>query len=387
MRSSLSLGRAFGIPIGVNWSLLAIAALLTWTLAAGLFPELYPSINPITALVISVLSVVLFFGSILAHELGHSVVAQRAGIKVEGITLWLLGGVARLSREPETARDELKIAAAGPAVSVLASISFGALAVGTSLLPFENYLTGVLMYLSIVNGALAIFNVLPAAPLDGGRILSSLVWMRTGSRSKATTAATTGGKIIGSLFIAWAAYRFLVLGDSFGLWTGLIGLFIIQTATQEQRARQMQTKLASVTVQQVMRPHPPVAEDWMTLGDLSQLVGGRFTHSAYPVRGFDGRIVGMLVLADLNYLDPLTWSHQRVLELARPIDRVDVVLAARSLDQVMGELRHGGEVLVVDETGRTVGTLGPAELQRAAQVANFNPPVPPAPDRGVSPTG
>ncbi len=387
MRSSLSLGRAFGIPIGVNWSLLAIAALLTWTLAAGLFPELYPSIHPVTAIVISVLSVVLFFGSILAHELGHSVVAQRAGIKVEGITLWLLGGVARLSREPETARDELKIAAAGPAVSVGLSVGFTAMAVGTSLLPFENYLTGILMYLAIVNGALAIFNVLPAAPLDGGRILSSLVWMRTGSRTKATTAATTGGKIIGSLFIAWAAYRFLILGDSFGLWTGLIGLFIIQTATQEQRARQMTTKLAAVTVEQVMRPHPPVAEDWMTLGDLSQLLGGHFTHSAYPVRSFDGHIVGMLVLADLNYLDPLTWTHQRVMELARPMDRVDVVLASRSLDQVVPELRHGGEILVVDETGRTVGTLGPAEIQRATQVANFNPPVPPAPDRGVSPTG
>ena len=387
MRSSLSLGRAFGIPIGVNWSLLAIAALLTWTLAAGLFPELYPSIHPVTAIVISVLSVVLFFGSILAHELGHSVVAQRAGIKVEGITLWLLGGVARLSREPETARDELKIAAAGPAVSVGLSVGFTAMAVGTSLLPFENYITGILMYLAIVNGALAIFNVLPAAPLDGGRILSSLVWMRTGSRTKATTAATTGGKIIGSLFIAWAAYRFLILGDSFGLWTGLIGLFIIQTATQEQRARQMTTKLAAVTVEQVMRPHPPVAEDWMTLGDLSQLLGGHFTHSAYPVRSFDGHIVGMLVLADLNYLDPLTWTHQRVMELARPMDRVDVVLASRSLDQVVPELRHGGEILVVDETGRTVGTLGPAEIQRATQVANFNPPVPPAPDRGVSPTG
>ena len=387
MRSSLSLGRAFGIPIGVNWSLLAIAALLTWTLAAGLFPELYPSIHPVTAIVISVLSVVLFFGSILAHELGHSVVAQRAGIKVEGITLWLLGGVARLSREPETARDELKIAAAGPAVSVGLSVGFTAMAVGTSLLPFENYLTGILMYLAIVNGALAIFNVLPAAPLDGGRILSSLVWMRTGSRTKATTAATTGGKIIGSLFIAWAAYRFLILGDSFGLWTGLIGLFIIQTATQEQRARQMTTKLAAVTVEQVMRPHPPVAEDWMTLGDLSQLLGGHFTHSAYPVRSFDGHIVGMLVLADLNYLDPLTWTHQRVMELARPMDRVDVVLASRSLDQVVPELRHGGEILVVDETGRTVGTLGPAEIQRATQVANFNPPGPPAPDRGASPTG
>ena len=387
MRSSLSLGRVFGIPIGVNWSLLAIAALLTWTLAGGLYPELYPSIHPVTAILISVLSVVLFFGSILAHELGHSVVAQRAGIKVEGITLWLLGGVARLSKEPQTARDELKIAAAGPAVSILAALTFSAIAAGTTLMPFDNYITGVALYLAIVNGALAIFNLLPAAPLDGGRVLSSLVWMRTGSRTKATSAATTGGKVIGSVFIAWAAYRFFVLGDGFGLWTGLIGLFIIQTATQEQRARQMSSKLAAVTVQQVMRPHPPVAEDWMTLGDLSEMLGGRFTHSAYPVRGFDGRIVGMLVLADLNFLDPLTWSHQRVLELARPIDRVDVVLASRSLDQVVVELRHGGEVLVVDETGRTVGTLGPAELQRATQVATFNQPVPPAPDDRVSPTG
>jgi CBS domain containing-hemolysin-like protein len=117
------------------------------------------------------------------------------------------------------------------------------------------------------------------------------------------------------------------------------------------------------------------------------MLGGRFTHSAYPVRGFDGRIVGMLVLADLTMLDPLTWTHQRVLELARPIEQVDVVLAGRSLDQVMVELRHGGETLVVDETGRTVGTLGPAEIQRANQVAAFNQSPSPAPDRGVPHVG
>ncbi len=230
--------------------------------------------------------------------------------------------------------------------------------------------------------------MLPAAPLDGGRILSSLVWMRTGSRTKATTAATTGGKIIGSLFIAWAAYRFLVLGDSFGLWTGLIGLFIIQTATQEQRARQMQTKLASVTVQQVMRPHPPVAEDWMTLGDLSQMLGGRFTHSAYPgarLRRSDRRHArgGRPELSWTRSPGPTSgcssWPAPSIGSTwCSPLDR-----SIRS----MGELRHGGEVLVVDESGRTVGTLGPAELQRAAQVATLSQPVPPAPDRGVSPTG
>ena len=372
MRSSLSLGRVFGIPIGVNWSLIAIAGLIAWTLGTGLYPELYPSIHPVTAVVISVLSALLFFASILGHELGHSVVAQRAGIEVEGITLWLLGGVARLRQEPKTPGDELKIAAAGPAVSVALSALFAAVAVGAMLLPFENVIAGMAMYLALVNGVLAVFNLLPAAPLDGGRILSSLVWMRTGSRTKATTAATTGGKIMGSLFIAWAAYRFFVLGDSFGLWTGLIGLFIIQTATREQQARQVSTRLATVTVEQVMRPHPPVAEDWMTLGDLSQLLGERFTHSAYPVRGFDGRIVAVLVMADLTALDPLTWTHQRVLELARPIEQVDVVLAGRSLDQVVPELHRGGEALVVDETGRTVGTLGPTELQRATQVAAFN---------------
>ena len=239
MGSSVSLGRVFGIPIGVNWSLIAIAGLITWTLATGLYPELYPSIHPATAAIISILSALLFFASILAHELGHSVVAQRAGIEVEGITLWLLGGVARLRQEPRTPGDELKIAAAGPAVSIALSVLFTAVAVGAMLLPFENVIAGMAMYLAIVNGVLAMFNLLPAAPLDGGRILSSLVWMRTGSRTKATSAATTGGKIMGSLFIVWAAYRFFVQGDSLGLWTGLIGLFIIQTATREQQARQM----------------------------------------------------------------------------------------------------------------------------------------------------
>ena len=387
MGSSVSLGRVFGIPIGVNWSLIAIAGLITWTLATGLYPELYPSIHPATAAIISVLSALLFFASILAHELGHSVVAQRSGIEVEGITLWLLGGVARLRQEPRTAGDELKIAAAGPAVSFALSAIFTAVAVGAMLLPFENVIAGMAMYLAIVNGVLAMFNLLPAAPLDGGRILSSLVWMRTGSRTKATSAATTGGKIMGSLFIVWAAYRFFVQGDSLGLWTGLIGLFIIQTATREQQARQMSTRLATVTVEQVMRPHPPVAEDWMTLGDLSQMLGGNFTHAAYPVRGFDSRIVGMLVMADLTALDPLTWSHQRVLELAHPIEQVEVVRVDAHLDEVVTRMGPAGEALVVDATGRTVGTLGPAELQRAAYLAGHNQHAPPSPDHGVPQTG
>ena len=185
MRQTLRLGSISGIPVGINGGLLAIAAFYLFNLAVGILPRAVSDASSLEYWIFAAVTVVLFFGSILAHELGHSIVAQRNGINVKEITLWLLGGVALLEKEADEPGAEFRIAIAGPAVSVALAAAFGALflvlrpLIGGGLLSFS------LGYLAVINGALALFNMIPAAPLDGGRVLASYLWRRSGNRHNA----------------------------------------------------------------------------------------------------------------------------------------------------------------------------------------------------------
>ncbi len=176
MRQSLRLGSISGIPIGINWGLLVIAAFYLVNLAVGILPASSPGASALTYWVFALVGVVAFFASVLAHELGHSLVAQRNGIGVQAITLWLLGGVAVLEREADDPGVEFRIAIAGPIVSVVMAIVFGALAWATSAVVGSAVLVATLGYLALLNLVLAVFNMIPAAPLDGGRVLAAALW-------------------------------------------------------------------------------------------------------------------------------------------------------------------------------------------------------------------
>ncbi|HMF03437.1 MAG TPA: site-2 protease family protein [Acidimicrobiia bacterium] len=229
-RSSIRLGRIFGIPVGLDWSLLLIAGLLTLSLAGDQFPTEFPGEPTAVYWIVGLVAAGLFFASVLAHELAHSLVARRHGVEVDGITLWMLGGVAKLGGESPTAGAEFRIAGAGPATSVGLAALFGVSALIVSALGAPGLLGSALAWLALINGILAVFNLIPAAPLDGGRILSSLLWFHHGNRHRAAATAAQVGVVFGWLLIGLGGVGWL-FGLGFGsLWTALIGWFLITAA-------------------------------------------------------------------------------------------------------------------------------------------------------------
>ena len=243
MHDSIRLGRYAGISVGLHWSIGIIVALLTVTLSETILPEFAPGHPGPVYLMTALLTAALFLASIAAHELGHSVVAVRNGVRVRGITLFALGGVARLDSEPDDPGAAARIAAAGPAVSVAIGVTSVAVAVGLAALGVPALLVAGLAWLGIINLSLAVFNLLPVFPLDGGRILQAVLWRRGGDRSQATITAATIGRYGGwglVLFGLWQLFQ-----GGFGLTTILIGGFVILTARAEAYRARLEQRWSS----------------------------------------------------------------------------------------------------------------------------------------------
>lgn len=236
MRDSLRFGSINGITIGVHWTIAIVAALFTLALSGGILPAFAPGYSSGAYLIMAVVTAALFFASIVAHELGHSLVAQRNGIGVSGITLFALGGVAKLEDDPADAGSAARIALAGPAVSV--AIGVGGLVAGVlaGALGLPTLVAAGLAWLGIINLGMAVFNMIPALPLDGGRTLQAYLWHRKGDRDEATISAAKLGRFFGWAMIAFGLWQFFTGGA--GLWFALIGWFVTAGARAEaMRAR------------------------------------------------------------------------------------------------------------------------------------------------------
>lgn len=244
MRQTVRLGSVRGIPVGLHWSLLVIAGLLSAQLYANLLPELVPGRSSLAYAVVAGATAVAFLASILAHELGHALVADRLGVRVRRVTLWLLGGVAELADEAPRPGAELRIAVAGPAVSVGIGILSGTIAAVLALANAPDLVVGGLAWLAIINLFLAVFNLLPAAPLDGGRILRAALWRHHGDRVRATITASRAGQVVGWALVALGVVEILTSTAS-GIWTALVGWFVLSAARAERERAERQ------------RPRPP----------------------------------------------------------------------------------------------------------------------------------
>ncbi|MDG2112676.1 MAG: site-2 protease family protein [Actinomycetota bacterium] len=247
MRPSVRLGTISGIRVGLHWSVALVALLFTSTLAGSILPDAAPGFRGEAYLMVALSTSALLLASIVAHEFGHSIVARRNGVGIKGITLFALGGVATMEREPERPGAAFRIAAAGPMVSVIiGALSFAA-ALGVERAGLSDLTVAAVLWLGVVNLGLAVFNMLPALPLDGGRVLQSALWKRSGDRLAATVTAATVGRVLGNLMMMVGLY--LVLADRSGLWTVFIGWFVSSGAKGEElRARhQMRQREAQPT--------------------------------------------------------------------------------------------------------------------------------------------
>ncbi|MER7839129.1 site-2 protease family protein [Streptomyces sp. NPDC096040] len=365
MRATFTLGRIAGVRIGIHWSVLLIFGIIAFGLAQGRLPHEYPGHAPVVYWAAGLGAAVVFFASLLAHELAHAVVARRNGVVVDDIVLWLLGGVARLKSEASSPGAELRIAGVGPLVSLLLG---GLFLLGTWLLALVSapgLLVEVVAWLAGINLLLAVFNALPAAPLDGGRLLRAFLWWRTGDRLRATAGATAAGRVLGWLFIGLGLVVFMRGGGFGGLWLALIGWFLIVAATAEGRQAQLRGVLASVPVRDAMTRDPLTVPAVLTVADLLADPLYRYRHSAFPVTDQDGAPVGLVTLDSVRQVTPETSGTVTVGEVMVPLSRTTVTSPDDSLADLLPRMEPGAEhrVLVMDE-GRLVGILSLSDISR-----------------------
>ena len=249
MKGSLSLGRILGIPIRLHASWFLIAALITWSLAAGYFPQTNPGWNSLTYLIVGAAASLLFFASVLLHELGHSILALREGVPVKSITLFIFGGVAQIGREPPTAGAEFRIAIAGPLTSLGLAAIFGGL--GTALNEYA-VVAAPLAYLGRINLLLAAFNMIPGFPLDGGRVLRAALWQFGGGYQNATRWASRAGQAIAFGFISLGVVQFFLGGLTNGLWLAFIGWYLNNAARASYQQVALQEMLSGLKARNVM---------------------------------------------------------------------------------------------------------------------------------------
>lgn len=300
-RGSIRLGRLAGIPIGMQPLWVVIVALITWSLGAAYYPAQVSGIAPGLAYALGLLSALLLFASILLHELGHAIVARRRGVAIEEIDLWLLGGVSRMKGYPKTAGDELRFAIAGPAVTLVIAAVFGAVALA---LPSSSpaALRAVVDYQALINAVILVFNLLPAFPLDGGRVARALIWGRIGDLSRATAIAATIGRGFGYGMIGLGLLA--TAGGAFGgIWLALIGIFVVFAAKAEEGGLKVRTAFAGREAGRFMSfPAMTVPAD-ATVKEAVEDFFVRYRYSAFPVL-YDGRPVGLVDLRAAERVPP-----------------------------------------------------------------------------------
>jgi Zn-dependent protease len=391
MTDSVRLGRILGIPVGASWSILAVAALFTATLALQSFPLYAPEAELAPRAVAAVVAVIGLFASILAHEVGHAVVAMNHGVGVWGISLWLLGGVAKLDRQAPNPRAEARIAAAGPLVSLLAGAFFGSVAVVAEALGAGRLSMAVLVWLAGVNILLALFNLVPAAPLDGGRVLAALLWRSSGDAERARVLAGRAGLGLGATMVVTGAVQLVGFGQLSGGITFLIGAFVLTAAREEIATAVIRSRLAPLVAADVMASHPEPVPDTVTLHQLDLWLTGPSAAVAHPVVRWGSEPIGYLVPEAHRDIPSTARAWTQVHQVMRRPDTVHHV----ALDDPMPDLLDrwngtGRQILVVhDEHGRAVGTISDRQIQplltppdllgRGRSITDPPPPAPPAP--------
>jgi Zn-dependent protease/CBS domain-containing protein len=358
--TSWRVGRIAGVEVRVDSSWVVIALLITYTMYLQI-SRVYEDVSTGAAVTLAILSAVLFFGSVLVHELAHALVAQARGIRVQDITLFLFGGATRAKVDSRGPGDEFVIALVGPLTSGLLAAMFGIVAgLGRDVL--STPLAGILGYLAWTNLLLAGFNLVPGFPLDGGRLLRAAIWKATGSLGRATRIASVAGQGVGWLLVA-IGVAWLLAGDlAGGIWFAFIGWFLVQAARSSYQELQLQQLLAGVEAEDVMARDLLRIPPELSLQDAVDDYFMRYDHGAFPVEE-QGRTIGLLTLRGVRRVPREQWPTRRVRDHMVPLSDQVVVAPEARMDGVIGKLQDGevGRVLVVQD-GEVVGIITPTDL-------------------------
>ncbi len=369
---SIRIARIAGIPVGVSPLWLIIVALITWSLGDGYYPGQVHGITPLASYGLGLASALLLFASILAHEFGHALVARSRGVEIEEIDLWLLGGVARMSGRPKRAGDELRFALAGPAVTAVVAAMFGALAAALpSSAPAA--LRALVGYQLEINLLILGFNLVPALPLDGGRVARALLWRRSGDIGAATNTAAILGRGFGYLLIVFGVLL-TFSGAPAGLWFALIGGFLVIAANAERIQEQVMTTFTGVCAGELMSLPAISIPGELDLEQAEQYFA-RYHYTAFPVTDATGRALGMLSIDQLER----TPGSRRATMLVRDRAARDQALLIGEHEDVAHLLEQPafarmGRAAVLDDQRRPVGVISITDIKRSIRAARLRNP-------------
>jgi Zn-dependent protease/CBS domain-containing protein len=372
MTGTFKLGRLFGIDIKLHFSWIFIFLLVAWSLADSFLPTNYPGWTTSTYWTVGIIGSIFLFASVLVHELSHSLVAISRGYQVSGITLFFLGGVSEIAEEAAHASEEFWIAVVGPASSAALAVVFWAL---LQVIPGGNSQAAALFqYLAFINLALAVFNLMPAFPMDGGRVLKAAVWQATGSLQKATTVSTVVGSVLGygligvGIVIAFTTGSFLS-----GLWLVFIGWFIQSAASSTRQQRQVHTALSGRTVGEAMREEVPTVDPGVTVQELLDEYVTREFERVYIVSLGD-TFQGLVSVSDVREILPEERRSKFVAEIMTRASEVITVSPSDPLETALERLvTNGVSQLVVLQNGRPVGLLNRRNILSVLEITELFP--------------
>lgn len=349
----------YGFKIRLDASWFVLAVLVTWSLATSFFPVVLPNSDTLTYWLLGAGGALGLFISIVAHEVSHAIVARRNAIPMRGITLFIFGGVAEMDAEPPSARSEFLMAVAGP----VSSFILGGLLLSVGLLPVPPALRALLGYLATINIVLAIFNLIPAFPLDGGRILRAALWHRWRNLRRATKTAAMVGSSFGVLLIVGGVYLVVAQQEFIGgMWLALIGLFVRNAAASSYQQVLMRRALEGEPVRAFTRADPVTVPSWLTVQSLVDDVVFRHHHKLYPVVD-DGRLTGCVSVDEVKALPREDWRHRTVGDIARGCSVDNTIHPdTDALDALQSMRRTGKTRMIVAENGTLVGVLSMRDL-------------------------
>jgi Zn-dependent protease/CBS domain-containing protein len=366
---TIPLGAIRGIPVRADVSLLGIAVLLTWLLAENVLPDTASAAARWAAAAVAAAA---FLGCVLAHEMSHSIVAVRNGIRVDSVTLWMLGGIARIRDEPAEPSVQVRMAGAGPAAS--AALGAGFLAIGVLLRAAgaPDVVESAATWLGSVNLVLAVFNLVPAAPLDGGRLLAGYLWKRRGDRLSAAVSAARAGEAFAYVLFFLGLVMLLSGFLLQGIWFGFLGWFLLGAARAEEATYTVQADLAGVRVGTAMTPDPIVVRDDVSVDDLLHDYMLRSPASSFPLVDEAGGVTGLATLRRIREVRPADRERLRARDVAWPIDALPrVAVDDLLLDAIRANGEQGDGRILVFEGDRLCGIVSPSDVTRVARRAEL----------------
>ena len=360
MNGNIRIGNLFGIPFFINPSWFFVLGLVTWSYGSSLTQ--FPQLTGVMPWLLGLVAALLLFSSVLAHELGHSFVAISQGIPVKSITLFIFGGLATLEKESETPLQAFLVAIAGPLVSILL---FGVLSFLVATVPLSLPIKAVVSLVAYINLVLAVFNMIPGLPLDGGNVLKSIVWKITGNPNKGVIFAGRVGQVIGWIAIALGILSVLGISQVGSIWTLLIGVFLLQNAGFAAQSATVQDKLSQYTARDAVIEDSPIVGNNLSLREfVNNYVIGKERWKKFLVVNEERKLTGAVTTEDLKEIPTSQWNDVYLSELVKPVPESDILAANTSLLEVakLFETKQARELIAIEETGEVLGLLEKASI-------------------------